>query len=169
MRYGVFLRAVNVGGNGKLPMEELRRICMECGFEDVKTYIASGNVALTSALSPSGITARLDQALHAYAGKPVGVFVRSPPELEQIVAANPFPEAKGNKVTAILLNTDPNEALTEGIKGQADEEIVAGQGGLYVHYPSGMGRSKLKIIGAEHGTARNMNTLVKMGVLVSIG
>ena len=44
MRYGVFLRAVNVGGTGKLPMQELRRICAECGFEDIKTYIASGNV-----------------------------------------------------------------------------------------------------------------------------
>ena len=165
-RYGVFLRAVNVGGTGKLPMAELRRICIECGFEQVKTYIASGNVALASALTPSEIAAKLEQALQGYAGKPVGVFVRSALELERIVADNPFADAKGNQVTAILLNSDPAQMLGQGIKGQTDEEVIAGQGALYVHYPSGMGRSKLRILGAEHGTARNINTMVKMAGLV---
>ncbi len=165
MRYGVFLRAVNVGGTGKLPMQELRRICADCGFEDVQTYIASGNVALSSALSPTEIKARLEQALQTYAGKPVGVFVRTAGELAQIVSDNPFPDAKGNQVTAILLNEDPNKALDAGILHQADEQISAGQGVLYVHYPSGMGRSKLRIKGAEHGTARNMNTIGKMTVM----
>lgn len=167
MRYGIFLRAVNVGGTGKLPMSELQAMCRECGFEDVKTYIASGNVALTSALTPQEIKARLDAALTAYAGKPVGLFLRSAAQLQRIHSANPFPDAKGNQVTAILLDCDPKDAAQSEIRGQADEQIVACEDALYVHYPSGMARSKLKIADAAQGTARNMNTIAKMVALTS--
>lgn len=160
--FAAFLRAVNVGGTGKLPMEELRRLCAECGFEQVKTYIASGNVALTSTLPAPEIAARLEAALEGYAGKPVNVFVRSAAELKQIVEANPFPKAKGNQVSVILLDANAEDALRGDINGQNDEEIIAGSSVLYVHYPSGMGTSKLRIRSADHGTARNMNTMVKM-------
>ena len=46
--YIALLRAVNVGGTGKLPMAELRTLCESAGFKDVRTYIASGNVLLRS-------------------------------------------------------------------------------------------------------------------------
>lgn len=161
-RFAVFLRAVNVGGTGKLAMQDLRRLCEECGFEQIKTYIASGNVAVSTTLSATEIAVLLEAKLQTFAGRPVGVFVRSAAELKHIVEANPFPQAKDNQVSAILLDTDAEQALSGEIKGQRDEVIIAGQGALYVHYPSGMGTSKLRIRGAEHGTARNMNTMVKM-------
>ena len=166
-RFGVFLRAVNVGGTGKLPMTDLRDICAECGFENIKTYIASGNVALNSALAPREIAARLEEALQGYAGKPAGVFVRSHAELTAIAAENPFADAAGNQVTTILLNEDPEGAIAKGAKGQNDELIQAGTDVIYVHYPSGMGTSKLKLLGVEQGTARNMNTIAKMVALTA--
>ena len=166
-RFGVFLRAVNVGGTGKLPMTDLRDICAECGFENIKTYIASGNVALNSALAPREIAVRLEEALQGYAGKPVGVFVRSQAELTAIAVENPFADAAGDQVTAILLDDDPKGAIVRGVKGQKDEIIKAGTNVIYVHYPSGMGTSKLKLLGAEHGTARNMNTIAKMVALTA--
>ena len=161
-RYGVFLRAVNVGGTGKLPMADLRDICALCGFADVKTYITSGNVALESALESHEIARLLEAALQEYAGKPVGVFVRSHSELAEIAGQNPFADLVGNQVTAILLDEDPQAALEQGTKGLADEVVRTGESVIYVHYPSCMGRSKLKVLGAEHGTARNMNTIAKM-------
>lgn len=167
-RYGVFLRAVNVGGTGKLPMAELREICAQCGFADVKTYIASGNVALSTALPSSDIKRDLEDALQRFAGKPVGVFVRTHAELAAIVAQNPFATAPGNQVTAVLVHDDPHRLLEQGTKGQADEEIVAGENVIYVHYPSGMGQSKLQVIGAASGTARNMNTITKMAQLSAL-
>ena len=71
------LRAVNVGGTGKLPMSDLKAICEELGFGTVRTYIASGNVVFTSRKSEAAVKAELEKRLAAYAGKPVGVLVRS--------------------------------------------------------------------------------------------
>lgn len=67
------LRAVNVGGTGKLPMSELKAMCEELGYAAVRTYIASGNVVFTSRKSQSAIKTALEKRLHAYAGAPVGV------------------------------------------------------------------------------------------------
>ena len=71
------LRAVNVGGTGKLPMVELVAMCEDAGFTDVRTYIASGNVVFRSGLGEAGVRKALGQRLQAYAGKPVGVWVRA--------------------------------------------------------------------------------------------
>ena len=70
------LRAVNVGGTGKLPMRDLKDICGELGFGRVRTYVASGNVVFTSRKSEGAIKTALEARLEAYAGKPLGVAVR---------------------------------------------------------------------------------------------
>lgn len=71
------LRAVNVGGTGKLPMADLKALCEACGFTCVRTYIASGNVVLCDPRSPAQVKALLENALAQYAGKPVGVLLCS--------------------------------------------------------------------------------------------
>ena len=75
-RYVALLRAINVGGAGKLPMADLRAICGELGFTEVETYIASGNVIFTSSGSAASVKVKLEARLQDYAGKPVGVVVR---------------------------------------------------------------------------------------------
>src|SRR5581483_10144531 len=92
----VLLRAVNVGGTGKLPMSELKRICEDLGFSAVRTYIASGNVVFASSKSEAAIKTALEKRLEAYAGRPVGVIVRSAAEMAEVAANNPFPKAKPN-------------------------------------------------------------------------
>ena len=164
-RVAVFLRAVNVGGTGKLPMQVLRDLCTQLGFENVQTYVASGNVALETDENIAEIKAKIEDALMAYAGKHVGVHVRTHDALCQIAAQNPFHEAQGNQVTAVLIDEDPKRALQKGVRGQVDEELAVGLGVLYAHYPNGMGTSKLKFLGALDGTARNMNTIEKMKAL----
>ncbi|MDP2732128.1 MAG: DUF1697 domain-containing protein, partial [Hoeflea sp.] len=76
------LRAVNVGGTGKLAMTDLKAICEGLGFDDVKTYIQSGNVLFRSALQPEEAGRMLDAALAAKLGKAPGVMVRGCSELE---------------------------------------------------------------------------------------
>ena len=98
------LRAVNVGGTGRLPMRELVAMCEDAGFADVRTYIASGNVVLRSSLDEAGVRQALGQRLQEYAGKPVGVLVRSASEIAGVVARNPFPDAAGNRVVALFLD-----------------------------------------------------------------
>src|SRR5882724_8825170 len=97
------LRAVNVGGTGKLPMSDLKAICKELGFGAVRTYIASGNVVFTSRKSEAAVKSALEKRLAAYAGKPIGVLVRSAAEMARVASDNPFPKAAPNRTMAVFL------------------------------------------------------------------
>ena len=160
--YIALLRAVNVGGTGKLPMTELKAMCERIGCQDVRTYIASGNVVFSNKKSATAVQKALEKELAAFAGKPVGVHLRSPEELAAILAANPFPQAAKNHTVAIFLDEKTSPAMLEKVTGQASEKVALGVREIYVSYSDGMGRSKLKIPAAKHGTARNMNTIAKL-------
>jgi uncharacterized protein (DUF1697 family) len=160
--YIALLRAVNVGGTGKLPMADLKRLCEDAGFAGVRTYIASGNVVFASPKAEAAVKAALEKALRDYAGKGIGVVVRSAKELTQVHADNPFPGAEKKFTVAIFLDKKPAGTILEALKGRVDEEVALGAREVYVHYPSAQGRSKLRIKGAEAGTARNMNTIAKL-------
>jgi uncharacterized protein (DUF1697 family) len=160
--YIVLLRAVNVGGTGKLPMAELRAMCEEAGFRRVRTYIASGNVLLESAASEKQVKAALEARLERYAGKPVGVLVRTGAELAAVLAANPFPQAAPNRTVAIFLDQPPPADALEAVSGRKGEEIALGKREIYVHYGNGMADSRLRIVAAKAGTARNINTIAKL-------
>lgn len=161
------LRAVNVGGTGKLPMSELKAMCEELGFAAVRTYIASGNVVFTSRKSEAAIKTALEKRLHAYAGAPIGVLVRSAAEMAQVSADNPFPKAAPNRTVAIFLDSAPPEDALASIRGQNNEELRLGRREIYVHFGDGMGTSKLVIPAAKTGTARNMNTVAMLAKMAA--
>jgi uncharacterized protein (DUF1697 family) len=160
--YIALLRAVNVGGTGKLPMTELKAMCEAEGFEGVRTYIASGNVVFTSRLKEKAVKAALEARLADYAGKPVGVMVRTAAEMAAVLAANPFPDAPGNRVVAIFLDSAPPKDTLAAVRHQTSEEIRLGKREVYVRYDDGMASSKLVIPAAKTGTARNINTVAKL-------
>jgi uncharacterized protein (DUF1697 family) len=161
------LRAVNVSGTGKLPMNELKAMCEELGFGAVRTYIASGNVVFTSRKSESAIKAALEKRLAGYAGKPIGVMVRSAAEMAQVAKDNPFPKAAPNRTVAIFLDGKPPKDTLAGARGQKDEEIKLGRREIYVRYGDGMGQSKLVIPAAKAGTARNLNTVATLAKMAA--
>jgi uncharacterized protein (DUF1697 family) len=161
-RYVALLRAVNVGGTGKLSMAELRTMCESVGFTHVRTYIASGNVVFDSKLAEASVKSKLERRLEQYAGKPVSVAVRTGAELAKVLEANPFKSAAPNRTVAIFLDSPPPaDALTHA-SGQREEETALGAREIYVHYNNGMADTKLKIPAAKAGTARNMNTIEKL-------
>jgi uncharacterized protein (DUF1697 family) len=160
-----FLRAVNVGGTGKLPMSELKAMCEAAGLAGVRTFIASGNVVFGSEKSEAQIKAALEARLKAYAGKPIGVLVRTAAELAAVLKANPFSQAAPNRTVAIFLNKPPPASCLAEISGQAGEEVRLGKREIYVHYGDGMAKSKLRIPAAAEGSARNMNTIAKLTAL----
>jgi uncharacterized protein (DUF1697 family) len=165
--YIALLRAVNVGGTGKLPMTELKTMCEAAGFKSVRTYIASGNVVFQSSKTESQVKAVLDVGLAAYFGKPVGVLVRTAAEMAAVLAANPFPEMPGNYTHAIFLDAPPPAAALAAATGQLNELLHLGTREIYVYYADGAGQSKLKIPCAKTGTARNMNTVAKLAELAA--
>lgn len=160
--YVALLRAVNVGGTGKLPMSELKAMCEAAGFEGVRTYIASGNVVFTSRLAEKAVKRALEQRLQDYAGKPVGAMVRSAAEMAAVLAANPFAEAPGNRTVAIFLDASPPATALHDVTGAKGERLALGRREIYVHYGDGMADSRLKIPAAIAGTARNMNTIARL-------
>lgn len=161
-KYVALLRAVNVGGTGKLPMTELKSMCDSSGFLNARTYIASGNVVFESKLSEAAVKAKLERCMETYAGKPVDVLVRTGPEMLAVLAANPFKSRPANQTVAIFLDERPPKDTLKTITGQGEEEVALGAREIYVHYGEGMGHSKLKIPAAKRGTARNLNTIAKL-------
>jgi uncharacterized protein (DUF1697 family) len=161
------LRAVNVGGTGKLPMTELAAMCEELGYSAVRTYIASGNVVFASRKSEAAVKEALEKRLADFAGKPVGVMVRSAAEMAQVSADNPFLKAAPNRTIAIFLDAKPPKDTLATVRGRRDEEIKLGKREIYVHYGEGMGQSKLVIPAAKAGTARNMNTVATLARLAA--
>jgi|SRR6516164_9733665 uncharacterized protein (DUF1697 family) len=160
--YIALLRAVNLGGYGKLPMAELKAMCVAAGFSKVQTYIASGNVVFETKMSAKKIKAVLEARLQSYAGKPVGVLVRTLDEIAAVLESNPFPDSAPNRTVAIFLDQPPAASALDDVRGMKDEELRLGTREIYVRYGALMGQSKLKIPAAKTGTARNMNTVAKL-------
>ena len=156
------LRAVNVGGTGKLPMSELKAMCETLGFAGIRTYIASGNVVFTSRKSEAAVKKALEAALESYAAKTVGVMVRTVAEMQAVLADNPFPKLAPNRTVAVFLDHAPPGDTLKTVKGRKDEQIGLGRREIYIHYGDGMGQSKLAVPAAKTGTARNMNTVAAL-------
>ena len=167
-RYVALLRAINVGGAGKLPMADLRAICGELGFTEVETYIASGNVIFTSSGSAASVKVKLEARLQDYADKPVGVVVRSAEEMTALLEANPFRTAEPNKTYVMFLDAPPPQDALETARGRVDEDMRLGKQEIYIVYPNGMGRSKLSVPAAKAGTARNLNTVAALVEILSV-
>jgi uncharacterized protein (DUF1697 family) len=169
-----FLRAVNVGGHGPIPMAKLREWAEKLGLIDARTLLQSGNLVFRSD-GPTG--SALEQRLEAAAGKDLGLqtlfFVRTAEEWQkEVVSQNPFPtEAKNDpaRLVVVVLQAAPTaaqaKALQAAVKGR---ELVRVRGRhAFIVYPDGQGTSKLTLAVIEkhlgtRGTARNWNTVLKM-------
>ena len=166
--YIVFLRGINVGGAGKLPMTNLRVLCERVGLENVRTYIQSGNVICESALSEAVLLKTLEAVLAKHIGRRVPVAVRTVDELAAVCAGNPFPEAEPAKVGILFLMKPVRKKFLDLVSTTTGEEVRLGKREVYIHYPHGMGRTKLKLPEeAAEGTMRNLNTVRKLMEMVS--
>jgi uncharacterized protein (DUF1697 family) len=161
-RFIALLRAVNVGRTGTLAMPVLRKLCENCGFKDVTTYINSGNVVFSSTTSETGVRRKLEGALAAEMGKPIGVHLRTPAQLEAILDRNPFRRAAPNRVLVLFLDHAVADDALADLEIPGREEVKSSGREIFIHYPDGMGRSKLRIPFAKTGTGRNLNTVRKL-------
>jgi uncharacterized protein (DUF1697 family) len=163
-----FLRAVNVASN-ILKMEHLRKLLSELGFADVKTYLQSGNVLFRAGGPPAQLAAMIEKRLSEATRLPVSVIIRTPAQLQRIIAANPFAKEAGEApktVHVTLLAGSVPKAAVAGIgKLQSGRDRWHVEGSeIYLWCPDGYGRTKLsnaaleRILGVRT-TTRNWNTL----------
>lgn len=104
----------------------------------------------------------LEAALEQYAGKPVGVLVRTGPEMAAVLAGNPFGKEVPNRTVAIFLDGPTTASMLDAVSGQDGEKVALGRREIYIAYGDRMGRSKLQVPAAVSGTARNINTVAKL-------
>ena len=91
MKYAAFLRGINVGGKNKIKMETLRETCAALGFQNVKTYINSGNVIFESAKTgDKKLAAKIEKAIEKEFALNIKIMVRTISEIEDIIKNNPF-------------------------------------------------------------------------------
>src|SRR5436190_18162109 len=131
--YAALLRAVNVGGTGKLSMSDLRQLCEDGGLRDVATYIQSGNVVFRSSRAEASVKKLLELALAKQLGKPCGVLVRTAKELRELLDENPFPEAAPNRVIVLFLDEKPSLASLQEVVAPGGEELHASGRHVFIH------------------------------------
>lgn len=159
------LRAINVGGTGKLAMNDLRQLCEDCGFRDVAMYIQSGNVVFRTKLPAAAAKKTLEQALTKKMGKSVRVAVRTGAELSSIVSDHPFPQAAPNQLMiAFLDEPPPPDSLATTVIPGREETALQGRE-IFIHFPDGMGNGKLKVPFQKIATMRNLNTATKLAAM----
>lgn len=132
MRYVALLRGVNVGGNTKVNMAELRASCERLGFENVKTYINSGNVIFDAVdVRADKLALMVHDVIVEDFDLNVSVMVRSVDELQRVIANNPFDgQFENHKDMHVFFLTDklPDDKVELLLAQNSDEQLIAVDG-----------------------------------------
>ena len=176
VRYAALLRGVNVGGNKKIAMADLRLLLSGLGLDEVSTLLQSGNAVFTAPESDAvALAAQIEAALLADLGLSSRVVLWTHQQLAAVVAANPFPTAEDEPSKHLvqflfkpLAAAEKERIAAFDAAAYAPEEFRVGEEVIYFRFPDGIGRSKLAVDFGKHVTAklvmtgRNWNTVRKL-------
>ena len=160
-----FLRGINVGGHRPVAMGDLRVVFSGLGLGNVRTLLQSGNVVFTTSHGAARLRPIIEATCAEQLGHDISVILRTEPEMEKVVAGSPFAQAATEpaKVHVVFLADKPTAAAIAKFEKQrvAEEWVLDGRH-VYVWYPEGAGRSKLRLEFGTPATARNWNTVTKV-------
>lgn len=170
MRYVALLRGINVGGQKKIKMIDLKAMFESLEFKNVKTYIQSGNVIFDSdIINIIKLTNQIEQKISDTCGFLVKIIIRTDEEFRNIVNNNPFlkePNIELDKLHVTLLSDipDPSKVLFLDIKKEENEKILIISREVYLYCPNGYGKTKLNNVMLEKkintiATTRNWKTI----------
>jgi len=171
------LAGINVGGNRKVPMADLRALATKLGYSQVETYIASGNLVFRTTQTPVECEVALEAAIEKKLGFFVDVVVRTAAEWSALAKLDPLAplSATQGSLAYLLLTKKPHlptavKAIRE--RAAAGERVEERPGALFIHYPKGAGTTKLspafldKAAGSKV-TARNWNTVLALEAMAA--
>lgn len=173
--YVILLRAVNVGGTGKISMAEFKKMLTDVGFTRVETYIQSGNAVVDAKGSAAKVAQAVTTGLKTLMGASPGVMVRTHEQLEKVIQENPFAKeaADGTKVHVAFLEGPAAATARAGLDRIVEQypkrrdRYHLAEEHIYLHLPDGAAETKFtgktldKALGVI-GTGRNWNTVVKL-------
>jgi uncharacterized protein (DUF1697 family) len=163
-----------VGGKTQLPVKPLREKLAKAGFENVATYINSGNAIVRSRMNREKVIATIAELCRKEFAFDKAIFAPTLAEWDELIARNPFKKAATNAtitVHAVMLQSVPQTEVIQQIRSYAvkGEDFKVIDGVAYLHTPHGFGASKMRekfdqCIGVMY-TARNWNTVLKLSEL----
>jgi uncharacterized protein (DUF1697 family) len=173
--YIALLRGINLAGRRKVAMPTLRDALAEAGFEDVATYIQSGNLVLDSGKSAEALRTELQKVIEDRFGFAVPVIVRTRKQLDAVIAANPFPDPEDPRLLhVVFLEKAASVTAVKKLAASAtgSDEVKSAGKELYLNTPDGFGRSQLAAALAKDpsgitGTARNWRTVLKLAEMAA--
>ncbi|WP_203255926.1 DUF1697 domain-containing protein [Hyunsoonleella ulvae] len=169
-KYIALLRGINVSGQKKIPMVDLRELLTKSGLEDVQTYIQSGNVIFKS-LEKDKVELEhiIHEAITSYFGFEVPVLVLTPETLKQIFDDCPFPQEKKENSYFMMLYSKADKILVDSVSqlSYPNEEFKITDRAVYFYCSTGYGTAKFSNNFFERklkitATARNYKTMVKL-------
>lgn len=169
------LRGINVGGNNKLKMAELRESYVSLGFQNVQSYIQSGNLVFEAGKDADvrSVETVIEKQITAKFGFTVPVMAMTETELRHVLGVCTFNPEQMEKSVIVFLSGDDIRGWAESARNHlvGDEEMVTSDGVAYLYCPNGLGRSKAantllsqppKGIKATMRNLRTLNTLLEM-------
>lgn len=172
--YAALLRGINVGGNRKLPMADLRALMADLGYTRVATHLQSGQAVFAAGQGDEdSLAGEISRAITGRFGYDVDVLVRDHAYLKSVVDNCPFPaaelEPKQLHVTYFSGAVDADRYAEVDAAAFLPEEFRLGDRALYLYSPDGLGRSKLaeqlgraRLTKGVIATSRNWNTVTKL-------
>ncbi len=176
--YLAMLRGINVSGQKKVPMAELKAVVESLKFKQVRTYIQSGNVVFDApSTEPEKLALQLEKKINAHFKFEVPVIIRSPEEIEKVLKKNPFLKEKEidtSRLYVTFLKESPSKELSSKLSAVSfdpDRFIIQGNE-IYLHCPVSYGNSKLTNNFFENklkigATTRNWRSLNELNKLMS--
>jgi len=173
MRWVALLRAVNLGARNKVPMAQLRTLLEDAGYENVRTYIASGNVLLDGPGSRTALAAELERLIAKAFGVDTTAILRTPKELASVVAGHPFSADTSHSHVVFLAAKPTRDAAHRltALDPSPDRAVLSGAD-VYLEYPAGysgswLSAARLERLLAVRGTHRNWRTVVALAELAA--
>lgn len=165
-KYIVLLRGINVSGKNKISMAELREVLNTLGFQNVQTYIQSGNIVLDANESKIEVCSKIHLSIKEKFGFDIPVLARTPEEWKKTIDKYPFPIENEKIVAFSFLNKVPAQKEIE-VKGINDDQYKIEDDMVYLYCPSGFGKTKLTNNTIEKklaviATTRNYKTTIKL-------
>src|SRR5215213_6957368 len=170
-RHIALLRGVNIGPANRVPMPQLRELLTECGYEDVRTLVASGNIVLTTRRKPDTVARDIRTRIKDAMGVDTPVVMRTRDELAEVIARDPFGDlvTEPRRYQVTFLEQPPPKATLQKLEAldTGDERWQIAGREIYTWHPDGIQNSALARLLADRklgvtATARNWNTVTKL-------